>query len=115
MAYDRCITLLRQAAGRPLTDAEVTAVFERVHKAALDLNAGRVEPDDPRLKRSLAKAVPFKGPQTDSILQKAAMLAAEDLKAEAALLERQAELQVLRLAGLNSTYRALINGGIKPI
>jgi len=115
MAYSRCIERLREFAGRELTEQEVSAVFERIHKAALDLKAGRITPDDPKLKRGLAKAVGVKGPEVTSILKQAALVAAEELRAEAALLERQANLQVLRLAGLNSTYRALINGGIKPI
>lgn len=41
MAYQHCIGRLQQAAGRELTDKEVQRIFERIHRAALDIKAGR--------------------------------------------------------------------------
>ena len=46
MSYVNCIKALSQAAGRELSDAEVQDVYERIHKAALDIKAGRAEPVD---------------------------------------------------------------------
>lgn len=115
MATRDCIAALTRAAGRALSDSEVGAIFERIHKAALDLKAGRIKGEDIELGRKLGKAMPWTGTKGDKIIQQAAQLAAEDLKQEAALIERQANLQVLRLSGMTSVYRGIVSGGIKPL
>ena len=43
MASANCIARLIEAAGRNLTDKEVEGIFARIHKAALDIKAGRGE------------------------------------------------------------------------
>ena len=65
MSYRDCVLRVAQAAGRQLTDDEVRAIYERVHKAALDIKAGRAE----------AKT----GDIFDNIVQQAARRAADDL------------------------------------
>lgn len=116
MSTRDCIKLIRQAAGRPLGDSEIQAIFERIHKAALDINAGRVKGEEIGLGRKLQKQMPFAATKaTDRVMQQAAQLAADELRAEAALAERQAALQVIRLSGLTSTFRALVSGGLKPL
>ncbi len=46
MSYADCIRSITQAAGRDLSDKEVAAIYERVHKAALDIKAGRASAAD---------------------------------------------------------------------
>lgn len=115
MSYERCFGRLRELAGRPLTDNEINAIFERVHKAALDIKAGRAKEGEPKLRRGLAKAVEVKGTEVTNVLERAAVLAAEELRAEAALAERQANLQVLTRASLNTAYRSLVSSGLSPL
>ena len=55
MSARDCIARINQAAGRTLTDAEVEGVFSRLHKAALDIKAGRAAPGELKLGRALEK------------------------------------------------------------
>lgn len=88
MAYAHCIARLKQAAGRALSDAEVANIYERIHKAALDIKAGRATGPKPT----------GMGGAVDNVVEQAARQAAIDLQAEAALRQRQAHLQVTKLA-----------------
>ena len=114
--YRNCITALAKAAGRQLTDEEVAAVFERVHKAALDIKAGRAAPEDVGLGRGrrtqgLAEEVP----QADDLVRRAAQRAAEQLEAEAAKAEQRANLQVARIAGRMADAGGVEASGLKPL
>ena len=112
--YADCLRQLAQAAGRALSDDEVRAVFERVHRAALDIKAGRAMPEEVGLGPKLQKALDA-GEAEQGIVQRAAQRAAAELEHEAVVRERQANLQLMRLGGTMSTVRALVSGGIKPL
>lgn len=114
MAYEKCIDRLSQAAGRDLTDKEVSAIFERVHKAALDIKAGRAAPGDVELGKKLTKQLGV-GQSADTIVQEAAQRAAAELEHEAAQRERQANLQVTRLAARMADADANKAAGLKPL
>jgi hypothetical protein len=49
MSYAKCISGLKRAAGRDLSDDEVRTIFEKLHKAALDIKAGRMNVADTEL------------------------------------------------------------------
>ena len=89
MAWTDCIARLAQAAGRALSDDEVTAIFERIHKAALDIKAGRAQPDDVGLGNKLGKDLGV-GLSQDQMIQAVAKRAADELLHQAAVRERQA-------------------------
>ena len=101
MSYRDCVLRVAQAAGRQLTDDEVRAIYERVHKAALDIKAGRAE----------AKT----GDIFDNIVQQAARRAADDLIHEAAVKQKQAHLQVAALSSRAADADANIAAGLKPL
>jgi len=113
MAYEKCIARLSQAAGRTLSDNEISAIFERLHKATLDVKSGRtpladVEP--PSVKGGYRK------PATAGlVMEEAVRRAAADLEAEAALRERQANLQVLKLSARSGEVTRMVEAGVKPI
>lgn len=97
MAYEKCIGQLERAAGRKLTDAEVSSIFERIHRAALDIKAGRAMPDEVTLGKKLDKTLGTGG-AGDSFVQEAAQRATMELEHEAALTERRANLQLTKIA-----------------
>ena len=101
MSYRDCVLRVAQAAGRQLTDDEVRGIYERVHKAALDIKAGRAE----------AKT----GDIFDNIVQQAARRAADDLIHEAAIKQKQAHLQVAALSSRAADADANIAAGLKPL
>lgn len=111
---DKCVARLNQAAGRDLTDKEVAAVFERIHKAALDIKAGRVDIQDVGVGQKLGKVVGATD-ENNTLIQRAADKAAEDLKAEAAKRVQQANLQVLRLGARMGDVEQMIKGGAAPL
>ena len=120
--YRDCLTALARAAGRELTDEEVQAVFERIHRAALDIKAGRAEPEDvTAAKAGKAKAVrkdvdAAAGEGTaDLLVSQAAERAAAELEAEAAKAEQRAYLQVLRLGARTGDAARLESQGLKPL
>lgn len=113
MAYERCIQQVIQAAGRQLSDDEVRNIFERIHRAALDIKAGRASPADVKLTGAVgAKAA---GTGAEAIFQQAAQRAAAELMHEAKVVERQANLQVLKLQARIGEVDALIKGGMAPL
>jgi len=91
-----CIARLSEAAGRVLSDEEAAAIFERIHKAALDLKAGRVEPGDIGLGK-LGEKLGI-GQSQDQFIQAVAERAAAELIHQAEVRERQAHLQVIKMA-----------------
>jgi hypothetical protein len=112
--YADCIRRIASAAGRDLTDDETAAVFERVHKAALDVRAGRV--DGTRLRQG-TKVTESLGKLKDGalIIQEAAQRAAADLEAEAAKREKQAELQLIRLGARQGDVERLVATGLNQL
>jgi hypothetical protein len=104
MSYGNCIGALQKAAGRVLTDDEVRAVFERIHRAAMDIKAGRASASD----ITAGKAV---GTVGDAIVRAAAERAAAELQAEAALKARQDALQVLKLKARMDDVKSLVDQG----
>jgi hypothetical protein len=114
VSYARCIGRIAQAAGRQLSDDEVRRIFERIHKAALDIKAGRVSATDVTLGPKLAKATGV-GTSQDPLIQQAAQRAAAELAHEAAVRERQAHLQVLKLGARQADVDAMVAAGVKPL
>lgn len=113
--YDKCIVRLNQAAGRELTDKEVSAVFDRIHKAALDVKAGRVDIQDVGVgKGKLGKAVGATD-ENNTLIQRAADIAVKELEAQAGKREQQAYLQVLRLGARKGDFDDMVNGGVAPL
>lgn len=120
--YRDCLTALARAAGRELTDDEVRAVFERIHKAALDIKAGRAEPSDVGMaRRGKAKDLRAEVDQAagegaaDTLVRQAAERAAADLEAEAAKAEQRAYLQVARLGARMTDAGRLETEGVSPM
>ena len=113
MAAVDCIARLQQAAGRILTDDEVKAIFERIHKAALDIKAGRVSPAE--VTAGKGKAGQAVGAAGDAIVRQAAERAAAELAFEAQLKAKQDALQVLKLKARMEDVDRLVAGGMKDL
>jgi len=111
MSYTNCIRTIAQAAGRTLSDEEVLAIYTRVHKAALDIKAGRASAADIAAGKKVS-AIPG---ATDDIIRAAAERAAADLMHEAQVEQRQAHLQVVKLAGAVDGWKRLTDAGMKPV
>lgn len=117
MSARDCIARINQAAGRTLTDAEVEGVFSRLHKAALDIKAGRAAPGELKLGRALEKELKGAPGAADArtMYQKAAERAAAELEAEAKTLEYQAHLQLVRMGARMKDTGDMRAAGINPI
>jgi len=118
VSYMNCIKSLAQAAGRELTDAEVQDVYERVHKAALDIKAGRAEPgSDVRMPKQLGLDLQGKPGADDAqtLVARAAERAAAELEAEAANIERNAHLQLVRMSARMADVDGIKAAGLKPL
>lgn len=113
MAWTDCIARLAQAAGRALSDDEVTAIFERIHKAALDIKAGRAQPSDVGLGNKLGNDLGI-GMSQDQMIQAVAKRAADELLHEAAVRERQAYLQITKMGAREADVQQMRAAGIKP-
>jgi hypothetical protein len=103
MAYEHCIARLKQAAGRNLSDDELGKLFERIHKAALDIKAGRVKP-----------TVVATG-TVDGIVQQAAREAAVQMVREAEQTQRQAQLQITKLSARMRDVDAITSQGVASL
>jgi hypothetical protein len=103
MAYQHCIGRLTQAAGRSLTQQEIERVFERIHRAALDIKAGR------------STGPSGMGQAVDGVVQLAAREAAAQLIHEAAVAAKQAHLQLTRLAARMGEVQQMTAAGVKPL
>lgn len=112
MAYERCIARLEAAARRKLTDAEVERVFERVHKAALDIKAGRLEAGEVKMGGKLGREL---GQGANDVISQAAEKAAVDLAAEAAIAKRNAYLQLVKLGARQGDVERNLEAGAKPL
>lgn len=107
-----CIARVAAAAGRKLSDEEIAGIYERVHKAALDLKSGRKGPEDIKLTGALGKEI---GPDGNTFVLQAAQLAAAEMQAESALRMRRANLQAIRLGATMDAYKGLVKSGMKPM
>ena len=112
--YADCIRRIAVAAGRALTDAEIGKIYERVHQAALDVKAGRVDPADVSLGQKLGQDLGI-GKSQDTIVQQAAQLAAARLEREAAKVEQQTYLQLVKLGARTADYDAQVASGLAPL
>ena len=101
MSYRDCVARIAQAAGRTLTDEEIRGIYERVHKAALDIKAGRAE----------AKT----GDLFEPFVQQAAQRAAAELIHEAEVKQKQAQLQITALSARAADTDANIAAGLNPL
>jgi len=110
--YANCIARMVQAAGRQLTDDEVNAIFTRIHKAALDIKAGRKSPADVTAGRKVAQIAPQ---NADALIQAAAARAADELIHEAQVAAKQAYLQVVKIGARSADVAGMTAGGLKPL
>ena len=101
MGYTHCIARLTQAAGRQLSDDEIKGIYERIHKAALDIKAGRAETKT--------------GDMFDNVVSDAAQKAAADLIHEAEQKARQAHLQMVRMSARIRDADTMAASGIAPL
>jgi len=124
MAFRDCIRGVTAAAGRELSNDEILAIYERVHKAALDIKAGRAEPDDlllhqgkPTRLQDLRQTLQERGQllSGDDIVRQSAERAARELIAEANKAEQQAFRQVTRIAALLGENVKIRAEGIAPL
>lgn len=122
MAYRDCITAMARAVGRELSDDEVAAIFERVHKAALDIKAGRPETPDLFLQQDkrfdgLKIDLKDKGQMfaADDLIGRAAERAAAELMADAANAERRAHQQIVRLQARTADVQRLQATGLSAL
>src|SRR5213592_4847634 len=107
-----CLARLARAAGRDLTEEEIHAIFTRIHKAALDVRAGRIEGAKVTAGKKLKGLA---GEETDLLIQQATQEAIAQLEREAALRERQANLQVIKLGGRQADVDRMQATGLPPL
>lgn len=110
-----CIARVAAAAGRKLSDDEIAGIYERVHRAALDLKAGRKSLAELTLGGKLGAEVKAAGNEADTFVQQAAARAAEDLQAEAELRLRRANLQAIRLGSAMDTWQNIQSSKVGPM
>lgn len=111
MSAADCIRRLTAAAGRALTDDEVSAIFTRIHQAALDIKAGRVKPGG----SVGGKVGQTFGALGETSIEAAAREAAARLEAEAAHAERKAYLQLVALGARMADFEKAKAGGLKDL
>lgn len=109
MAYTNCIKRLKDIAGRELTDDEVSAIFERIHKAALDIKNGKAVGEN---QKPLELG---QGDQGTLLIQKAAEVAAAQMQHDADEAVRRANLQILKIGARTKDYKALRDGDVNPL
>lgn len=121
--FNRCISALNAAAGREMSADEIGVLFDRLHKAALDIKADRPNPGGlPRKIRSpvdYSKAVSMDGLFRDAAREEAAKMIEEaELKAQRAVADvgiavaRQNEIGAMKASGLSdveAVRRLLVN------
>lgn len=99
-----CMARLQRAAGRKLSDSEVEKIFETIHKAALDMKAGRIQ------------SVKTKnGPAVDTVINQVAVQAAHKYLAEAARIQRNASLQVIKLGARQAEIDSASAAGMSRV
>lgn len=118
--FKDCIQRIINAAGRPVSDEEIHAIFERIHRAALDIKAGRVAGEDVKMGggkklKDLNSAIKGTGGDPNTLLQEAAQYAAVELEREAAHVERQANLQLIKMGSRMSEIEQLRAQGVSAI
>jgi hypothetical protein len=104
--FFNCVGRLNQAAGRTLSNDEVTKIFEATHRAALDLKAGR---------RTAAQIKTGQGAAIDQVVQQVAAEAAKQYAATALRKQRNAALQAVKLAQRADDVKAMVQAGLTPL
>lgn len=100
--FYNCKTRLEAAAGRPLSDDELQAVFERIHQSALALKSGRQGPGT------------APGPMAD-VIREAAEEASAQLVAEAERAARNRALQVTKLSARQGDVASIKAAGFDGV
>ncbi len=113
--YADCLAKLARAAGRALSDDEITAIYSRIERAARDVRAGRIQGTDITAGARINNKLGLTDQTTATLIQEAAQRAAAELEHEAALRERQANLQLVRLGGRQADVERLLQAGMKPL
>lgn len=104
MSYTHCINRLKLAAGRELGEGEIADIYERIHKAALDIKAGKTDAQTGTL-----PGIP------DNPIQAAAKEAAAQLMAEAAKKAQQTQLQLVKMSARMRDIDLLTGSGLDPL
>jgi hypothetical protein len=102
--FDRCIARIHEAAGRKLSDDEVTGIVETIQRAAAKI-----------MKGGTAKAETGAGPQVDYLAQKIAEEAARTHVAEAARKERNVALATVKLGQRAAEIEAAAGAGLSRL
>lgn len=110
--YDNCIAAIRQAAGRDLSDDEVHQIFERIHKSAQDIKAGRIDPADVKLPTSDGFDKPSTG---NALIQKAAERAAAEMVRDAEISRKQTALQITKSSARKADVAQLRESGLTDL
>lgn len=113
--YDKCIDRVARAAGRQLTDAQVAAVFERIHDAALKLKKGEKPQKLGKRTQQAIGILPHSEPGMRTAITEAAQYAMVEMVHEAELKLRQANLQVLKLGARKADVDRLEAQGLDPL
>jgi hypothetical protein len=101
--FARCIAALNHAAGRELSPEEIQSAFDRIHKTALDLKAGRVKPGDGNLSTP------------EGIMQHAAKLEAQKMIVDVELKAKRAEMDAQTVQRLQAEVSAIKAGGVSDV
>lgn len=113
--YAKCITSLARAAGRQLSDEEVAAVFERIHKAALDIKAGRTPAEmSAKTQADLGIAGQQAG-EVQGVIERAATEAANELVHDAIRAQKNANLQMAKLGARLADFQTMKAAGISNL
>lgn len=111
MSFLKCMASLARVAGRELSDEEVATIFERIHKAALDVKAGRT-PTKMSAKAAADLNLPGKEGELQGVIERAADQAAGELVHQAIIAERNAKLQMTKLASRLEDMKTMKAAGI---
>jgi len=110
--YAQCLASLARAAGRELSNDEMIAIYERIHKAALDIKAGRT-PAKMSAKTTAELGVQGRETEVQSVIERAAEQAASELEHEGIIAERNANLQMAKLAARMGDVQIMKAAGLK--
>jgi len=104
MGYEHCLGRIRQAATTALSDAEIGKIFERIHKAALDIKAGRVEAG-----ADVGGKIGQKT-GTGGVIEQAAREAAAQMVFEAERIKHNRQLQLVRMSARARDADGIVDG-----
>lgn len=114
MSYIKCLASLTRAAGRQLSDEEMADIFQRIHKAALDIKAGRT-PAKMSAKTQGELGITGQAEEVQGVIERAAEEAANELVHEAIQAQKRANLQMAKLGARLGDVQAMKAAGIADL